>query len=133
MNTADAGTFGLAFIAERAYVPARDLKELGTIAVLVVPRSNIREQVSRSSLQQDIQIDIGILKGSAAASELDGLMDLVEEICDFWFARGVAISGSRAFCVKVANSPIYSSEHLVQMNQFTSLVSLTFRLIGGAS
>ena len=66
--------------------------------------------------------------GAAQAAELDGLMGLVEEIADF--LRGRRLAGAQdASWVRTANAPVYSAEHLGELRQFTSVLTLTFRVL----
>lgn len=127
----NAGTFSQAFTAVRAYLPQFDLKEMATLHVTVVPKSVASEMASRSAYQSDYQIDLAVQQRLASADEslLDPFMALVQEIADFWRFRGIRAAGRDFACVKVANDPIYSPEHLAQMQQFTSVLTLTFRCL----
>jgi hypothetical protein len=82
----------------------------------------------RSTVQHDYGIDVAVQKKFDAdePAELDPLMTLVEEIIDF-FHRLRRLQDQNAVCVRAANQPVYSQEHMEQFRQFTSVVTLTFR------
>ena len=79
--------------------------------------------------QSDVQIDVAVQKKlgqPGGNAEIDALMALVQEIAEF--IRATGRFGSAAW-VRTENLPIYSQEHLGQLNQFTSVLTLTFRLM----
>jgi hypothetical protein len=60
-------------------------------------------------------------------SELDNLMQLVEDIAALF--KPERLEGySNALCVKKENDPIYDPDHLRQFRQFTSVITLTFKV-----
>ena len=85
---------------------------------------------TRSQSQHDCQVDIGIQqkfsKGDPA--ELDPLMDLVQELIDYLRARPLTAYPT-AVWHRTQNEPVYSIEHFDQLRQFTSVVTLTYRLL----
>ena len=120
-------SFSQPFMAQRCYVPTFDLKDMKNLHVTVVPRGVEMTNASRLAVQSGVQIDIAIQQklpadtaGDSAA--IDDLMGLVEEIADF--IRATSHFGDAAW-VKMANTPIYSPEHLEQLRQFTSVLTLT--------
>ena len=61
------------------------------------------------------------------ADELDPLMALVEELQALFRLR--RLSGfPPAICIRTANEPLYSIDHLDEYRQFTSVIRLTFRV-----
>jgi hypothetical protein len=65
---------------------------------------------------------------AADAAELDGLTHLTEQIADFFRLR--RLSGMpQAIWSKTENVPVYSPEHLEQKQVFTSVLTLTFRVV----
>lgn len=128
-----AGAFSKPLQAVRHYKPTFDLQEMKDLHVSVVPRGVELSGASRSMAQTDVQIDIGIqqkLPADAAGdqAEIDALMRLVEEIADFF--RTHRLTGfPNASWLKTENKPIYSPEHLEQLRQFTSVLTLTFRVL----
>ena len=119
--------------AVRSYAPRYELKELADLKVTVVPKSMASEVASRSSVQSDYEFDVAIQKHleGLTDADIDALMGLVQEVVDHWRLRVVTVDGTDAVCIAAANDPVYSPEHLVQMQVFTSVVTLTFRLMEG--
>ena len=126
----NASDFSQEFESERLYQPLFELPEMKTLHVTVVPHGVEMQGSSRSLVQHDYSIDVAVQKKFDADSpvELDPLMALVEEIADFFRLRRLeAVSG--AVWTKTENSPVYSQEHMEQFRQFTSVVTLTFRVL----
>jgi len=122
-------SFSQPFTAERAYKPTFDLQEMQDLHVTVVPKELASQQSSRSMVQQDFQIDIGIQKKlEADDAETDALMALVEEIADF-FRRGRLEAVPNAGLIRTENAPVFSPEHLSELRQFTSVLTLTYRML----
>ena len=131
LNGVAAGTFSQPFTAMRLYVPNFDLKDMKDLHVSVVPRGVELSTASRSLLQHDVQIDVAVQKKLPAdtAGDMvatDGLMGLTQEIADF--LRAVGRFGDAQW-VKMENKPVYSSEHLEQLRQLTSVLTLTLRML----
>ena len=121
---------GEEFTAERAYRPVYDLKEMEEVHVSVVPKAATEVVQNRGRTQGDYTVDIGIQKKVATDEETDGLMNLVEEMArHFRFRRLRLLGGGEAVWIGTANSPVYAPEHLAELGQFTSVLSLTFRVL----
>jgi len=129
----NAGSFSQPFTAERLYQPTFDLADLATLRVSVVPRSLTITGASRRMSQYEAQIDIGIQRRLTAdpaddESEIDDLMGLVEEIADH--LRFERLAGApEAVWVGVAQEPLVATEHLEEHRQFTSVLSVTYRVL----
>jgi len=126
-------SFSQPFVAKRCYVPTFDLKDMKTLHVTVVPRGVEVSTVSRSLIQHDIQVDVAIQQKLPAPADpagdqafIDTLMGLVQEVADVLRAAG---RFGEAQWVKSENKPIYSPEHLEQLRQFTSVLTLTLRVL----
>jgi len=121
-------TFSPPFTAVRAYRAAFDLKDMKDPHVTVVPKGVEISTAGRGLAQSDVQIDIGVQKKLAGAdnAEIDALMGLVQEIAEF--VRATRQFGNAAW-VRTENVPIYSQEHLAELRQFTSVLTLTLRVI----
>ncbi len=121
-------TFSQPFTAARAYRPAFDLKDMTDLHVTVVPKGVELTTAGRGLAQSDVQVDIGVQKKLAASdnAEIDALMGLVQEIAEF--IRATGRFGDAAW-VKTENTPIYSQEHLGELRQFTSVLTLTLRVM----
>lgn len=130
LNGAAPGTFGQAFTAVRGYRPQFDLAELKALRVSVVPRGIVIESLMRHANQHDVGIDVAVQKkvSPTDAAELDGLMLLTEQIADFFRLRRLSAS-PEALWTKTDNVPVYSPEHLETKQVFTSVLTLTFRVV----
>ena len=121
-------TFSHPFVAQRLYRPAFDLAEMKDLHVTVVPKGIEIATVGRGITQYDIQVDLAVQKKlqTAGNDEIDALMGLVQEIADFVRSTGRFNEG---VWVKTENSPIYSQEHLSELRQFTSVLTVTVRVM----
>jgi hypothetical protein len=121
-------TFSQPFTAARAYRAAFDLQEMKDLRVTVVPKGLELTTAGRGVAQSDVQIDIGVQKKLTTGDdvEIDELMGLVQEIVEF--VRATRQFGD-AVWVKTENTPIYSQEHLGELRQFTSVLTLTLRVM----
>jgi hypothetical protein len=132
LNAAPPGTFDPAFTAVRRVLPVFDLAEMADLHVSVVPRAIDIAGATRSASQYDVQIDIGVQqKLLSSDGELDQqvppLCVLVEQIAAYLMRR-VLQTLPGAVWVRLANDPIYAPEHLSQLRQFTSVLTLTYRI-----
>ncbi len=125
----NAAEFSQAFEAVRLYQPLFELPEMKTLHVTVVPHGVEMQASGRSMVQHDYGIDVAVQKKfeKDEPAELDPLMTLVEETIDFFRLR--RLDGLNAVCVRATNEPVYSQEHMEQFRQFTSVVTLTFRVL----
>lgn len=130
INGAPSGTFAQAFASARHYRPQFDLAELKTVRVSVVPKAIGITGLMRNANQHDVSIDVAVQKkvNPADAAELDGLMLLTEQIADFFRLRRLSAL-PEALWTKTDNVPVYSPEHLEQKQVFTSVLTLTFRVV----
>ncbi len=120
--------FSQAFTAERLYRPVFDLADMKDLHVTVVPKGVTAVAAGRDRVQHDVQVDIAVQKKVANEAGSDELMGLVEEIADFFRLRRLA-QYPQAVWTGIENDPVFAPEHLEQMNQFTSVLTLTFRVI----
>jgi len=121
-------TFSEPVTAVRAYRAVFDLQEMKDLHVTVVPKGVELTTAGRGVAQSDVQIDVGVQKKLATGddAEIDELMGLVQEIAEF--IRATRQFGD-AVWVKTENTPIYSQEHLGELRQFTSVLTLTLRVM----
>lgn len=122
--------FSQPFTAQRHYLPRFELQDLKTLHVSVVPSGLTVETAGRSQAQRDVAIDVAVQKKLAHEqnADLDPLLALTEEIAEHF--RGKRLAGyPDAIWVKTEHKPIYAAEHLDQLRQFTSVMTLTFRVI----
>ena len=126
----NAGTFSQELEAVRLYRPQFDLAEMATLHVTVVPKSIETVTVSRTCVQYDITVDVAVQKKLEAETndEIDPLVSLVEEIAMFFRLRRLA-EYPNATWLRTENEPVYSPGHLEEVRQFTSVLTLTFRVV----
>lgn len=126
----NAGTFSLPFTAERLYLPAFELADMQTLHVTVVPKGITTDAAARTQDQQDYAIDVAVQQKltSTANGPIDALVTLVEELADHFRFRRLTTYPD-AIWIKTEQQPVYAPEHLEQLRQFTSLFTLTFRVI----
>ena len=133
LNAAPPGTFNPAFTAVRRVLPVFDLAEMADLHVSVVPRAVEIAGATRSASQHDVQIDIGVQKklasdGGDLDQQVPPLCGLVEQIADY-LRRRVLQARPQSVWVRAANDQVYVPEHLSQMRQFTSVLTLTYRIM----
>jgi hypothetical protein len=115
--------------AVRSYAPQYELPEMDILHVTVVPKGLTVAAVGRSANQYDCQIDIAVQKRfqTDAPAELDPLMNLVEEIAGFFRLKRLSAFPAAAW-IKTEHNPIFAPEHMRELRQFTSVITLTFKL-----
>ncbi|MFQ3678544.1 MAG: hypothetical protein SNJ74_11445 [Fimbriimonadaceae bacterium] len=124
----NATAFSQPLTAERHYLPQFELADMTTLRVSVVPRSVASKGLDRNRDSFDCRIDVAVQqKLDPTPGNLDALMVLVEEIADHF--RSEPLAGyPQARCTEVENVPVYAPEHLDEFRQFTSVLTLTFRV-----
>ena len=123
----NAASFSQPLVAARHYTPSFELSEMSELKVSVVPRSVTSKALDRSRDSFEYQIDVAVQKRvEETLTELDELMELVEEIADH-LRTSLLTTLPDVRCMEVVNAPIFSSEHLHEFRQFTSLLTLTYR------
>ncbi len=127
----NAEGWSLQFAAQRLYRPRFEPSELKTLQVSVVPRSLVIDAESRSDDSRQFQIDVAIQQklDAETAEEIDPLLGLADEIARHFRLRRPAAMPD-ALCAKVENNPVYAVEHLEQLRCFTSILTLSFRMVG---
>lgn len=124
----NAATFSRPVSAVRKYVPAAELTEMAELHVTVVAKGLSIAALDRTRDAYDYEIDVAVQqKTDGSSAQLDALMGLVEEMADSFRTSQLATYPA-ARSSEVKNTPIYSAEHLEQMRQFTSVLSVTFRI-----
>ena len=110
--------------AEVLFFPTFDLRDLETMRVMVVPTGVEYKNLSRTSHEALLKVQIGVLK-RATEDDLDEMLRFVEGIGISFLNRHMC----GAVCTCVAYNPLYFPEHLRERGQFTSVIELTFRKI----
>ena len=126
----NAGSFSQPVDAKREYLPHFDLEDMQTLRVTVVPKSVTTLPGGRGHNQHDYAIDVAVQQKLQTAdnTEIDALMLLVDEIGDHFRFKRLS-SYPNAMWLKTENQPVYAQEHLQEMRQFTSVLTLTFRVM----
>ena len=126
----NAASLSLPLTAERHYVPSFELQEMQDLHVTVVPKGVVITKSDRSRNTNDAQIDVAVQKKfeTGDAAEIDPLVNLVEEIADFFRLRRLT-AYPNAHWIKTEHAPIYAQEHWDELRQFTSVLTLTFRIV----
>ena len=123
----NAASFGQPFTAERLYQPVFDLADLAELKVSVVPRGVTIATASRDGSYFGCAVDIGIQKKVADDAEIDGLVDLAEEIADHLRMKRLA-DVPEAVWLSIEHEPVVASEHLEQQRALTSILTVTYRV-----
>lgn len=126
----NAGTFSQPVNAVRMYQPAFTLQDLAELRVSVVPRTVGISAASRDSSTFECVVDVGVqrkLPAEGDQAQIDGLLDLVEEITDHLRLKRLPDAPEAAW-VGIAHEPVVSSESLEQHRVFTSVLSVTYRV-----
>ena len=131
LNDAPAGTFSESFTAEMKIVPKYEIEDLKTLRVTVVPRVLDLTNITRTMLQHDFTIDIGIQKKMSSSdqnAEAIALYPVVTEIIGYLKKRkltGVAWASQQT----VTNNPVVSVTHLDENRVFTSMISIGYTAV----
>jgi len=130
VESLNAASLSQELTAKRHYQPVFDLPDMADLHVSVVPKGIEVLASSRNQNQHDYAIDIGIQQKVADDNEADGLMTLAEEIADHFRLSRLPIDGFGSVPVlKVETNPIFAPEHLAEKRVFTSIITLTFRVL----
>jgi len=123
--------FDTEFTAVRAYLPVYELPEMTDLKVTVIPKQVVLTGGSRSAAQQDVAVDVAVQQrvDPQDLDAVDDLMDLVEAIAGYLRSRRLVLDGLHASWLRAEHEPIYAAEHMEQMNQFTSILTVTYRLL----
>ena len=137
LNVADAvvaqlntATLSQPVVAERLYVPNFDLQDMQDLRVTVVPRELHVRSLDRGRNNYEAEIDLAVQKKfkKGDAAEIDPLVAFVEEIADLFRLKRLA-SFPGAIWSRTDHQVLYSQEHWDQLRQFTSLLTLSFRVM----
>ena len=126
------GSFNVSFTPAREYLPAYDLEDLADLKVVVVPKGRDESLAGRGVNQTEAQVDIGVMKKltDLTPATVDPLIALVEEIVAFFRRKNLTADSETAAWIRTENDPLYSTEHMQKFRQFTSVITLTYRLVG---
>ena len=129
LNAAPAGTFDPAITAVRRVLPAFEMTDLAALQVSVVPTSLEVAGSTRAARQHDVTIDIGVQKKLADIdTEVALLCGLVQAIGSF-LAKRTLTDAPYACWVRSVIDPIFAADHLAGQRVFTSVLSVTYRMV----
>ena len=114
--------------AERAYLPIFDLGAMLDLHVTVVAAGRTIAPLSRAERQVEHRIEIAVQQKLAGEglSDCDPLLALVGEIADHFTGQRLAGAPEAAW-VKTEHAPLVAPEHLNELRQFTSVLTVTYR------
>ena len=123
-------TFSGPLTVSRRVLPEFELADLKALTVTVVPKSVSINNITRDSSSFEVAVDIGIQQkiGKDTDAEVSRLSGVVSEIITLMNRRKLA-GFSAAVFVSIANEPVYAPEHLSEKRLFTSIVTVTYKLI----
>lgn len=131
VSAINAGSYSQPVQAQRLHQPSFTLDELKDLHVSVVPRSVLVSAATRDTSMYDVAVDVGVQKKVSAPpqgdEEVDDLLDLVEEIGDQLRLKRLADAPEAAW-VSLAHEPVVAAEHLDQHRQFTSIITVVYRV-----
>lgn len=126
----NGATFSQPVAAERHYLPRFDLPEMQTLHVTVVPQGVVLASGDRARGQGDYSLDVAVQQKITTGNnaELDALTNLVEEIADCVRGRRLAAYPDAAW-LKTEQTVLSAPEHLAELRQFTSVLTVTYRVL----
>lgn len=129
------------FVAKREWLPRFDLADLGTETKVIVTSGDgyTTARLGRDSWQREPSIRVvvcALLGEEPYDEEIDALMAFIEEVRDLlsqdvlpdsetW--KGQDRAPLRA--VAIENEPVIDTDTLEQMRQFTSVLTVTYRVM----
>jgi len=128
----NGGSFSEPLTVSRRVLPEFELADLKALTVTVVPKSVQIANITRDSSSFEVAIDIGVQQkiGKDTDTEVTRLSGIVTEVVGFLNRRKLAGFPAAVF-VSIANEPVYAPEHLSEKRLFTSILTLTYRIING--
>lgn len=124
----NGGAFTQSFTAQRHYCPTFDLAEMDTLHVSVVPKSMAIQTAARDGSFHDLAVDIGVQKKvNEDPADIDALVNLMDEIIEHLKLRRLPGMPQAAW-LSIEHDPIVAREHLEQLRQFTSVLTVTYRV-----
>ncbi len=122
------GSYSQSLTAVRFYQPRFNLAEMDVLHVSVVPRSITEKQLSRALVSYDCGIDVGIQQRTPMDQPtLDALTKLVAEIADR-LRNNPLTAMPDARLMALNNEPVFAPDHLDELRQFTSVLTVTYRV-----
>lgn len=129
-----AGGWSQSFKAERKYVPKKELEATDVLTVQTAIAAWRVSPDNRTEWEHEYDIDIGLMyranekAGDQATAKFDELLLLVQQIADHYQDTRPTLADCPLTNIQFgagAGQP-YFAEHIEQLNQFTSVIRLTF-------
>lgn len=126
-----SGSYSEPLVVTRRVLPEHELAELKPLTVTVVPKSVGIANITRQSSSFEVAIDIGIQQkiGKDTDGEVTRLSNIVTEIVTFLNRKQLSGMPSARF-KSIVNNPVYAPEHLSEKRLFTSIVTVTYTVLG---
>lgn len=131
VTSLNAADFSKDFTATRSYLQKFDLEDMDTLRVTVVGKGMEVAAADRNERVYDYTVDVAVQQRfdeADANSDLDLLMDLVEEIEGHLTGVNLTAGSDTARWIGTENGPIYAQKHMSERRQFTSVLSFTYRM-----
>ena len=119
-------TLSQTFTAVRRNLVRDDLSTAQTLNVYVVPRAMESEGITREQDQASYFVDIAISKAATADSDIDDLLEFVDEIGRN-LTRYQPATEDKYF--SQVNDPIYSQDMIDQQNVFLSVITVGYKAL----
>ncbi|KAA0219806.1 MAG: hypothetical protein KJ057_09805 [Phycisphaerae bacterium] len=131
----NGGAYVQPVAAKRLYQPVIELPEAEALTVSVVPKAQAVNPGTRTDDFIEVAVDVAVQKkvtfDASDQAALDELMALVEQIIDRLRHKHLEIGTAtpkRALFVSIANEPVFAPDHLEQLRQFTSVITVRYQV-----
>lgn len=136
INEAPEGTFGLSFTAVAAGMIEENLAERQGVFVTVLPYRRSGSLLNRTDHEERPAIAITVQRGSTPPQSMDKIdeaLQLTEALTDYMGHSDRRVltldDGSTVEYVEFEHDPPYLFTHLAELNTFTAIPALTYRLV----
>lgn len=132
VNELSPGSFSEPLVVTRRVLPEFEISELKALTVTVVPKSVVIANITRQSSSFEVAIDIGIQQkiGKDTDAEVLRLSGIVTEMVTFLNRKQLSVVPTAQF-KSIVNEPVYAPEHLSEKRLFTSILTMTYKVIDG--
>ena len=129
----NAGSYSQTFTAARKVLPRYGIEDLTALKVTVVPASCESSMATRETSDNEYAIEIGIQKKLSSDTDTDiaPMLILVNEIISRIKtpANRILNTTNPSVWLKTENNPVYDREHLASQLVFTSLLTVTYKVM----
>lgn len=134
----NAKTFSQSFTAVRSYAPAQELKDLDTLAVVVIPTEETITPQDRNTRRREIKTGIAVQKrlnvapnasfatyAAARNAAADPVLALATEIAAYLEGARLEVDRGAWAWQATEHDPLFLPDHLHESNLLTSIVVVT--------